>query len=91
MKEESNIDRLLDEFFVKERRQIQGMKLENSLRNSLKERNIRRIRMSVIGIASMILLAIGIFFAMEQKTSKNPQIAESKILYQDKNMIIYIE
>lgn len=91
MKEESNIDRLLDEFFVKERRQIQGVKLENSLRNRLKERNIRRIRMSVIGIASMILLAIGIFFAMEQKTSKNPQIAESKILYQDKNMIIYIE
>lgn len=91
MKKESNIDQLLDEFFVKEKRQMQGVKLENSLRNSLKENNMRRIRMSVIGIASMILLAVGIFFAMEQKTSKNLQIAESKILYQDKNMIIYIE
>lgn len=91
MKKESNIDQLLDEFFVKEKRQIQGVKLESSLRNSLKESNMRRIRMSVIGIASMILLAVGIFFAMEQKTSKNLQIAESKILYQDKNMIIYIE
>lgn len=94
MKKETNtnIDKLIHNYFEKEKRIEKGDLLEEKLIKSLQKQTFtQRIKRFAIPIAATILIGTGIIYTFLNHTSKKNKISESQIIYQDDDFMIYVQ
>lgn len=96
MKQELNnkqIDKLLNIYFTKEKREAKGNILEHKLRKTLQKQMIfHRIKRFTIPVAAIVLLSLGIaYYSFYNKLFKKTEIPQSQIIYQDDDFMIYIQ
>lgn len=89
--EEQNIDKLLDDFFTLQKREKRGAEIEERIRKQILKEKYHRIKRMIFPIAAMLLVFIGTTFLLKEKKISNKKIAESQILYQDEDFVLYIE
>lgn len=92
MKEQRTIDKLISDYFEKEKQQTNSDRLKAKILAQTVDKKNFRIRRLVIPVAATILLVLGISvwtWKQVQRSKTNNQ--QTEVLYEDDDLIIYVQ
>lgn len=92
MKEKENIKQMLDAYFLQEKKKEQSQKLQEQIAQQTSKSSFFKWKALAIPLAATILLSLGLsIWAAKQKDKTKQEIAQSQILYEDDDFVIYVQ
>ncbi|PVX49942.1 hypothetical protein C7377_1582 [Balneicella halophila] len=91
MKSKKNTEKQLSDYFEKEKRSSDSDKLKARIASQTIQKRNFTLRKLAIPIAATVLIALGLSLWAVQNIHHKKQIAQTEILYEDDDFIIYMQ
>ncbi len=87
-----NTDKLLEQYFQKEQRKEDSLQLqERIIKQTYKKSVFGWRKLTIPAVAATVLLIIGISVLKSIQQKEAVQIAQKEIIYEDEDLMIYME